>query len=489
MNAGEHRFLEALTTKSVFIRENLCPKKYKQTGLYLVVLLSLFGASRTLPYNNLTTPEAYFDWRPPIARLQTDTAVPPGRLLSLSDIFFDPGDQAEIDAIYADQLPEPARYDYTIAIKQKEIIAPNLPLAYGLASVDGFDGGVLPLSSYSDLMTLVLPNQIRTTDGRLREYLLAGSETAVPQPQWLDLFNTQYLITDKTGDAWRAISPEQDIFFDLQHPVTLGAGASLPVGYVPPFPATGLALLTDGPGGIVHVETDAGTWEITPQVVDGDLWRARWPNTAVAQVITLTASASGQWQINGLTLINKDDHTFQSLVPGQYRLLHSGDVKIYENMDVLPRAFLVQNWQWQPDVNVALTVMSAPGFDGRETAVLIGQGKNNSAPGAAGRAEIVQYAPEQVTVQVAALSPSLLVLTDAFYPGWTAVLDGQPTTVYQSDVLFRAIMLPAGEHEVVFTFQPRSYKNGRLLSRLGLVIWLLALVASVHRIRINRAQH
>ncbi|MCA9936790.1 MAG: hypothetical protein KC415_22800, partial [Anaerolineales bacterium] len=122
----------------------------------------LFIASRPLPYNNLTTPEAYFDLRPPITRLlangqengqwsiansQLPTASnqqpatnyqPPaanGRFLSLSDIFFDPGDQGEIDAIYADQLDEVARYDYTVAIKQKEIVAPNLPLAYGLSSV------------------------------------------------------------------------------------------------------------------------------------------------------------------------------------------------------------------------------------------------------------------------------------------------------------------------------------------------------------------
>ncbi|MCA9925083.1 MAG: hypothetical protein KC421_22070, partial [Anaerolineales bacterium] len=125
-------------------------------------------------------------------------SVPPERFLSLSDIFFDPGDQAEIDAIYVDQLPQAARQDYTVAIKQKEIIAPNLPLIYGLASVDGFDGGVLPLRSFTEVMKLILPEGVVTTDGRLREQL-----TAVPPAQWLDLFNARYLITDKTGDQWR----------------------------------------------------------------------------------------------------------------------------------------------------------------------------------------------------------------------------------------------------------------------------------------------
>ena len=188
-------------------------------------LAGLFLASRALPYNNLTTPEAYFDLRPSTTRLLAAGGTPPDRFLSLSDIFFDPGDQAEIDSIYADQLSAQARYDYTIAIKQKEIIAPNLPMAYGLAAVDGFDGGILPLRSYSDHVALVLPQGTQTTDGRLREQL-----DEVPDEGWLDLINARYLITDKVGDEWR-----DGVFYDRQHQVTLAPGGETAVGHVPSF--------------------------------------------------------------------------------------------------------------------------------------------------------------------------------------------------------------------------------------------------------------
>ncbi len=450
----------------------------------LLLLLPLFLASRALPYNNLTTPEAYFDLRPPVARLQAENtdSVPPGRLLSLSHIFFDPGDQAEIDTIYRNQLPQQAQYDYTIAIKQKEIIAPNLPLAYGLASVDGFDGGILPLASYSDLMTLILPDHARTVDGRLREQL-----TAVPDPRWLDLFNAQYLITDKTGDVWRAISPEQDIFFDLQHPATLSAGESVTVGYVPPFAATGLALIGSGQAGTALVTTENGVWELTPRLVDGDLWCFDWPETsvlsnaeaAVPQAITLTAPSTAPWQIQGLTLINEDDQTFQPLVPGQYRLLHSGDVKIYENLDVLPRAFITENWHQQPNAADSLSAMSAAPFDPRQLVVISGSGDGQMMGPARGTAVITQYAPERVVIQTKSADPALLVLTDADYPGWTAVIDGQSSPIYQTDAFFRAIMIPTGQHEVVFSFESRSFENGRLLTILGLTMWLVVIVVSI----------
>ncbi|MCB9422555.1 MAG: YfhO family protein [Ardenticatenaceae bacterium] len=463
-------------------------QSFTLSPLHLVTLSFLFFASRSLPYNQLTTPEAYFDLRPSMTRLQAAqiNQTVPGRLLSLSNIFFDPGDQAEIDTIYADQLSEQARYDYTVAIKQKEIIAPNLPLAYGLASVDGFDGGILPLHSYSQLMRTILPDQTSTVDGRLREYL-----TAVPQPEWLDLFNARYLITDKTGDVWQEIAPGFSVFFDLQHLVTIAAGQNLAVGYVPDFPATGLVLLADGEVGEVTITATAGriSRTFTPQPLGENLWRIDWPETVTLESIVLTASALADWQIKGLTLVNWDDQTFQPLVPGHYRLLHSGDVKIYENLDVLPRAFLVADWQWVVDEETAVTHMQQPDFNPRKTAVLLGDGRLVSGQLAdEGTAvSVVTYEPEQVVLQVESQSEALLVLTDTNYPGWQAAIDGQPVPIFTADVLFRAIAVPAGRHEIVFSFVSQSFVNGRLLSLLGLAIWLLLVVVVFGAGKIKRS--
>ena len=461
-------------------------------------VLILFLASRSLPYNNLTTPEAWFDLRPPAARLIADFGLriadcgvrndpltsspchpvtlsplhsPPDRLLSLSAIFFDPGDLGEIESIYADQLDEVALYDYVVAIKQKEIIAPNLPLAYGLASVDGFDGGVLPLRTYSELMRLILPDGETTTDGRLREHL-----DAVPEAKWLDLFNGRYLITDKTGDQWRKISPVGlDVFFDLQHPQAIAAGEKASIAYLPPFAADGLAVLSGGAPGAVLVTTAVGETRLEPTAVDGDLAWYAWPETAVAQAIHLQAAPGAVWPVQAATLVNAAEGTFMSLTLGDYRLIHSGDVKIYENLNVLPRAFLLANWQWQPDETAVLAAMQDPSFDPRQTAVLLGKGENlTGLQDLSGLAEIISYAPEKVVIRTDAPQDSLLLLTDANYPGWQAALDGRPAAIVPADGLFRGVFVPAGEHEVVFEFAPRSVANGRVLSSVGLGLLLLA---------------
>jgi len=442
----------------------------------LLGFAALFLASRSLPYNQLTTPEAYFDLRPSTTRLLAAGAAPPDRFLSLSNLFFDPGDQAEIDSIYADQLSEQAQYDYTIAIKQKEIIAPNLPMVYGLAAVDGFDGGILPLQTYSQQMELLLPPGMQTMDGRLREQL-----QAVPDERWLDLYNTRYIITDKVGDEWH-----DGVFYDRQHTVTLQAGGEVTVGYVPSFAATELRILASGKPAQVAVTNEAGkTAAIETQDLGDGLYRAVLPEPGTLVAISVEGCKEVSCDLQALTLVDTRDESFVTLSPGNYRQIHSGDVKIYENLDVLPRAFLVGEWEWVDDVPAAVAVMGAEGFDGRETAVLVAPEEANlPAPtadsgAAVGTAVINRYEAEEVRIRTNSARNTMLVLSDTAYPGWQATVDGVASPIYVADGLFRAVFVPAGGHEVEFRFVPQSYGVGRWITAVGLLLTTLAVAGSL----------
>ncbi|HZU75518.1 MAG TPA: YfhO family protein, partial [Dehalococcoidia bacterium] len=74
--------------------------------------------------------------------------------------------------------------------------------------------------------------------------------------------------------------------------------------------------------------------------------------------------------------------------------------------------------------------------------------------------------------------PALLVLTDTYYPGWQAFVDGQPAPLLRGDVLFRVVPVPAGEHEVEFRFEPQSLRLGLLITACAAVLALGALVAA-----------
>ncbi|HEY4721936.1 MAG TPA: YfhO family protein, partial [Anaerolineae bacterium] len=68
--------------------------------------------------------------------------------------------------------------------------------------------------------------------------------------------------------------------------------------------------------------------------------------------------------------------------------------------------------------------------------------------------------PEYAAIDVDAAQDGYLVLTDAYYPGWTATIDGQPTNIERADVMFRAVKVPAGPHRVELRYEPQSFRIG-----------------------------
>ncbi|MEK7785296.1 MAG: YfhO family protein, partial [Chloroflexota bacterium] len=65
-----------------------------------------------------------------------------------------------------------------------------------------------------------------------------------------------------------------------------------------------------------------------------------------------------------------------------------------------------------------------------------------------------------------------VVLSDTYYPGWRVFVDGEPQPLLRANYLFRAVAVPAGQHEVVFEYAPLSATVGLAVSIVSLVIWI-----------------
>lgn len=476
--------------------------RWSAVGLASLMLVELFAASAALPFNRATAPEALTSLRPSLLNLKAELSdSSDGRFLSLSDILFDPGDKAELESAFADQLSSDAFYDLLVAAKQKEIIAPNLPLYYRLPAVDGFDGGILPLRDYVAFQQLLAPESL-SPDGRLREVL-----RTVPDGKWLSLMNVRYVITDKTLDAWL-----DDVFYDLQFSTTLGPGGAA-VARVPRFEATGLGVVSylqgaaQAPQGLtvahVAVGFDDGTTQTfalragldtaegvytgtiahPPAQVGGHfvrdrpeindyVTRLRWGGPRVVTSVRVEPEPHVSLVVRGASLIDERTGSFQSLVisgRGRFALAHSGDVKIYENLDVLPRAFVVLCALARK--SQALEALRDPAFDPARQ-VILESDQNDWTPecvNGVSTARLSLYQPERVVVDVQAGQAGWLVLTDAYYPGWRAFVDGQPASIARADAFFRTVAVPAGAHQVEFVYEPLSLKIGAGISLLALV--------------------
>src|SRR5262245_39630875 len=84
------------------------------------------------------------------------------------------------------------------------------------------------------------------------------------------------------------------------------------------------------------------------------------------------------------------------------------------------------------------------------------------------QARIVSWRPDRVRVEVQSPYPGLLILHEAYYPGWIAEVDGQPSRIVRTNVLFRGVEVGDGRHIVEFRFRPFSLSNLRAAA-LGLV--------------------
>jgi hypothetical protein len=86
--------------------------------------------------------------------------------------------------------------------------------------------------------------------------------------------------------------------------------------------------------------------------------------------------------------------------------------------------------------------------------------------------ELTSYGANSATIETASDEAETVVLTDLYFPGWTATIDGEPADGYRFKGMFRAVDVPAGPHVVEWTFHPTSVRNGLWISGLSILVLL-----------------
>ncbi len=495
-------------------------RKAWKLGIALVLILELFLAGRQLAYDHPTAPAAIESMRSAPAHLLSDeTGGGLFRFLSMSDILYDPGDLSALQALFSSTLSQAEIYDLVVATKMKEVLAYNLPLLVGLYSVDGYDGGLLPIESYVTLERLFLDEDEIWSDGRMRQQL-----RQVPPVRLLSLLNVKHIVTDKMQDVWI-----DNAFYDLEHTQTLG-GVTL--DDLPDFEATHLGIVshltgtaqivdgmpvgqvsvTDTAGGVLTstliagVHTAAGRYDSAASGHGQARIAQKWSGDQdgydyvavldLGQVVRPTSvsvrslrgdQTAATLQLRGLTLIDSRTGTSRSIsVNPALKLIHSGDVKVYENLAVPPRAYVVGRATVVQGERAALARMSEPDFDPGHEVVLL-EGDPIDGTDIQSTVEILTYEPEFVQLQVSVDAPGYLVLADAYYPGWEVTVDGVRSDIARADLYFRAVALEPGDHKVIFAFRPRSVRIGLGVGLVAWVLWSCALVAAIVVIGRRRA--
>ncbi len=165
-------------------------------------------------------------------------------------------------------------------------------------------------------------------------------------------------------------------------------------------------------------------------------------------------------------------------MPGLQIVYDAADARIFENPAALPRAFVARRGRCADD-GTALRLLRDRALDPRREVLLAGCDALAPADDIAGviDARIVIDTPDRVRVNAAADAPAWLVLTDTWFPGWRATVDGAETPILRAHYAFRAVALPPGRHDVDFVFRPRGLAIGVAISGAALAV-ILALLFS-----------
>lgn len=170
--------------------------------------------------------------------------------------------------------------------------------------------------------------------------------------------------------------------------------------------------------------------------------------------------------------------------PGDERLVpvytHNPQIDVYLNTTALPRAFLVYRSQVVSDHAAAWQAIHAPEFDPAQV-VILEQGEPLAADPGDGEHHVsfTRYGLNEIELSVTTPVSAFLVLSDVYYPGWRATVDGAPVELLRADYAFRAVPLPPGVRVARIEFVSWPWRAGLAVSVvtwLGVAAWAVVMV-------------
>jgi hypothetical protein len=169
------------------------------------------------------------------------------------------------------------------------------------------------------------------------------------------------------------------------------------------------------------------------------------------------------------------------LPPGRFTLAHSDPSRgifTYHNPHALPRAFLVDETINARSDTEVFAMLNSPAFDPSKAAVLQDPlPAEISRPDTTAEVRVVNYQSSSISIETTVSAPALLVLSEVFYPaGWKAFVDGEETPVLRTNSILRSVVVPAGSHTVVFSFEPPAYEAGWKITHAAWIFTALLLL-------------
>jgi hypothetical protein len=157
-------------------------------------------------------------------------------------------------------------------------------------------------------------------------------------------------------------------------------------------------------------------------------------------------------RVYAVTVANQSNDLFVQLTAEGWRWVLSSELKLYQRMNPLPRAYFATEVERVASIAEAQAWLRGlpPTYDPRASVIV--RDRDLPTLGAGGHVRVTRYHPTEVILETD--GAGLVVLSDAQYDGWVAEVDGQPTEIIEVNILFRGVVVSDGTHTVRFHFRP-----------------------------------
>lgn len=160
-----------------------------------------------------------------------------------------------------------------------------------------------------------------------------------------------------------------------------------------------------------------------------------------------------------------------------------GNVMAQRNPGALGNAWFVSELKWVnnadeeidavKDLNPAKTAIADKRFEGVLPATA-------TALDSTATVKLTSYAPNKLVYKSHASKEGIAVFSEVYYPeGWVATVDGKEVKIGRVNYILRALALPAGDHEIVFTYDPKSIDRTEAIAYSAMVILLLSILGYI----------
>lgn len=310
--------------------------------------------------------------------------------------------------------------------------------------------------------------------------------------RWVRLFDAMIKNSVRGGATYGIFNPGSEARFSLFFPMKFLFETRLRVKE--PFIFMGFSVKDASQNTKIRITVEDRITEVTAKAGE---WEDKWLNVSdyMGHIITITIGATdGKGSTKGSIVLGnfgfspgheKEEALYEKLMalhqreikPLEYKGAYAG-IHVYENTNVMDRAFVVSDTKQAGNLDRVIEELQG-GLNFRETGLVAEDYKPISPVGGGAESErsnviINKYAPDEIVLDVNS-GGGLLVVSDLYFPGWKAKVNGREERVVKAFGVLRGVAIGKGRSEVILSYRLVSLCIGGIITSGSFFVWLLFL--------------